>query len=151
MCFLFRMCHMHFIHMFLLLLWTSKYQLKSYKSIFEFRYTLSFKQHFYKQHQAEINSENLHLKTADLFKYVWPFCYHQALKVNEIMWLIILKMRLKMKNEWLRYDINRTRPRHVHKYTKYKMCLGMMMVMCNKQHLSSMWSSIHGKVNQYWS
>ena len=31
--------------------------------------------------------------------------------------------------------INGTRPRHRHKYTKYKMNLGMMMVMCNKQHL----------------
>ena len=31
--------------------------------------------------------------------------------------------------------INRTRPIHRHKYTKYKMSLGMMMVMCNKQHL----------------
>ena len=29
-----------------------------------------------------------------------------------------------MKNIPQRYDINRPRPRHGHKYTKYKLCLG---------------------------
>ena len=43
-------------------------------------------------------------------------------------------MRLKMKNGSHRYEINRTRPKHGHRYTKYKMCLSMIMVMCNKQH-----------------
>ena len=56
---------------------------------------------------------------------------------NEIMWLIIMKMRLKMKIGSHRYDIHRTRPRHGHKYTKYKICLSMMMIMCKKQHLSN--------------
>ena len=42
-----------------------------------------------------------------------------------------------MKNRSHRYDINRTRPRQGYKYTKYKMCLSMMMFMCNKQHLSN--------------
>ena len=41
-----------------------------------------------------------------------------------------------MKNRSHRYDINRPRPRHRHKYTKYKIYLSMMMVICNKQHLS---------------
>ena len=41
-------------------------------------------------------------------------------------------MRLKMKNRSQRYDINRSRPRHGHKYTKSKMCLGVMMVICIK-------------------
>ena len=36
-----------------------------------------------------------------------------------------------------RYDINKTRARHGNEYTNYKMCLSMMMVMCNKQHLSN--------------
>ena len=35
---------------------------------------------------------------------------------NEIVWLIITKMRLKMKNRSYRYNINRPRPRHGHKY-----------------------------------
>ena len=59
-------------------------------------------------------------------------------------------MRLKMKNISHRYDINRPRPRHGHKYTKYKMCLTIMMVMCIKQHLSNIWSSINEKVKQHW-
>ena len=32
-----------------------------------------------------------------------------------------LKMRLKIKNRSHRYDLNRPRSRHGHKYTKYKM------------------------------
>ena len=46
-----------------------------------------------------------------------------------------MKMRLKIKNRLPRYDINRHRPRHEYKYTKYKMCLSIMMVICIKQHL----------------
>ena len=47
-------------------------------------------------------------------------------------------MKLKMKNGLHhRYSMNRTRPRHGHKFTKHKICLSMMMVLCNKQHLSN--------------
>ena len=46
-------------------------------------------------------------------------------------------MRLKIKNGSYSYNINRTNPRDGHKYAKYKMCLSMAMVMCNKQHLSN--------------
>ena len=42
-----------------------------------------------------------------------------------------------MINRSHRYDINRTRPRRDYEYKKYKMCLSVMMVMCNKQHLSN--------------
>ena len=55
-----------------------------------------------------------------------------------------------MKYKSHRYDINRPRPRHGHKYTKYKMCLGRMMTACIKQHLSNIWSSVHEKVKQHW-
>ena len=48
-----------------------------------------------------------------------------------------MKMRLKMKNRSSRYDINRPRLRHGDKYTKYKICLDIMMVICIKQHLSN--------------
>ena len=34
-------------------------------------------------------------------------------------------------------DMNRTGPRHGYECSKYKMCLSMMMVICNKQHLSN--------------
>ena len=45
-----------------------------------------------------------------------------------------MKMRLKMKNISERYDINSLRPRHEHKYTKYKICLGIMMVSGKVKH-----------------
>ena len=53
-----------------------------------------------------------------------------------------------MKNRSNRYDINRPRPRH--KYTKYKMCLSIMVVTFVKEHLSNIWGSIHEKVKQHW-
>ena len=69
---------------------------------------------------------------------------------DEIMWLVIMKLMLKMKYGSHRYDINRTRPRRGNKCSKYKMCLIIMMVMCNKQHLSNIWSYIHKKIKQHW-
>ena len=45
-------------------------------------------------------------------------------------------MRLKIKNTSHRYCINRRRPRHGHKYTKYKTSLSIMLVIYLKQHLS---------------
>ena len=59
-------------------------------------------------------------------------------------------MRLKMKNRSQIDDINRPRSRHGHKYTKYKMCLSMILVICIKQHQSNTWSSIYEKVKQHW-
>ena len=56
-------------------------------------------------------------------------------------------MRLKMNDRSQRYDINRSSPKHGHKYSKYKMCLSIMML---KQHLSNIWSSIQEKVKQHW-
>ena len=46
-----------------------------------------------------------------------------------------MTMRLKIKYRSDGYDINRPRPKHRHKYSKYKMCLSKMMVICVKQHL----------------
>ena len=54
-----------------------------------------------------------------------------------------------MKNRSRRYDINRPRPRHGHKYTEEKMCLNIMMAICIKQHQSNVQSSIHEKVKQH--
>ena len=48
-----------------------------------------------------------------------------------------MEMRLKMKNRTQRCDINRPRPTHGHKYTKYKMCLSIMMVICIEESLSN--------------
>ena len=57
-------------------------------------------------------------------------------------------MKMKMKNRSYRHDINR--PRHGHKNSKYRKFLSMMMLICIKQHLSNICSSIHEKVNQHW-
>ena len=54
-----------------------------------------------------------------------------------------------MKNRSRIYDINKPRPRHGHKYTKYKMRLSVVMVICIKQNLIDISNSIHGKVNQH--
>ena len=48
-----------------------------------------------------------------------------------------MKMMRKMKN----------RSHHGPKYTKYKMCLSIM-VICIMQHPSNIWSSIHEKVHK---
>ena len=63
---------------------------------------------------------------------------------------IILKMKMKKKNISHRYDINRPRSRHGHKCSKYETCLSIIMIICIKQHLSNLWSSIHEKVKQHW-
>ena len=51
---------------------------------------------------------------------------------------------------WHRYDINRPRPRDRHKYTEYIMYLSMMMIICIKEHLSIIWSSIHENLEWDW-
>ena len=51
-------------------------------------------------------------------------------------------MKVKIKNREHSYDI---RQRH-----GFKMCLSVMMVMSNKQHLSNIWSWIHEKAKQHW-
>ena len=48
-----------------------------------------------------------------------------------------MKIKLKMKNESHIHDINGPGPKHGHKYTKYKMYLSILMVVCIKQHLSN--------------
>ena len=53
-------------------------------------------------------------------------------------------MKMKKKNRSHRYGhIDRPRSRHGHKYSKYKTCLSIIMIICIKQHLSNIWSSIH--------
>ena len=46
-------------------------------------------------------------------------------------------MKIKKKNRSYRYDIDRPRSRHGQKYSKYKTCLSMTMIICIKQHLSN--------------
>ena len=49
----------------------------------------------------------------------------------------MMKIKIKMKNRSYRYDINRPRSRHGHKFSKYKKRLIMTMLICIKQHLSN--------------
>ena len=58
-------------------------------------------------------------------------------------------MNMKMKNRSHRYDINILRLRHGQKHSKYKTCLGIMMLICIEQHLSNIWSSINKKLKQH--
>ena len=43
-----------------------------------------------------------------------------------------MKIRPELEKRSSRYDINRPRCRHGHKYAKYKICLDTVMVICIK-------------------
>ena len=57
---------------------------------------------------------------------------------------------MKMKNGLHRHNINKPRSRYGDKYSKYKTCHSMMMLLCIKQHLSTIWSSVYENVVQHW-
>ena len=70
---------------------------------------------------------------------------------NETVNEIYMKNKWKVNEKYIySYYIHRPRLRHGPKYTKYKTCFSMMMVICIKQRLSNIWSSIHEKVKQHW-
>ena len=50
--------------------------------------------------------------------------------IHEIIRLIKMKMKMKMKNRSQRYDIYRPSSRRGLKYSKYKKCLSIMMLIC---------------------
>ena len=54
---------------------------------------------------------------------------NKSVCLNEAIRLMAMKMRLNMKNGSYRYDINRPRPRHGHRYTKYKIRLSTIIVI----------------------
>ena len=58
-------------------------------------------------------------------------------------------MKMKMKKRSHRYTISRLKSKHGHKYSKYEVCPSVMMLLCTKQHLSNILSSIHEKVKQH--
>ena len=91
-----------------------------------------------------------YLSSKDNRRYSKKCAKNKYVYLNEDIWLMAKKMRLKMKNRSSRYDINRPRRWHGHKYTKYKICLDIMMVISIRQHLSYIWSLIHEKVKQHW-
>ena len=124
----------------------------------KYHYTLFYKQHFYKQRQTEIGENQANAKQdpeAELLLFENYSHYSSTLSsknnstysinqqknksvcFHEIIRLIITKMEMKMKNRSHRCDISRPRSRHGHKYTKHKVCLSIMMVICIKQHQSN--------------
>ena len=143
--------------------------------VFEYAaYNFLYKQHFYKQYQAQIGKkdwakakqhpeaklllfENCLLSSSTLSsksnraysekrakKQVCLFVYF-----NEAIRLIIMKV--KKKSTSLKYDINRLTSRHGLTYTnKHKKCLSMMMLICIKQHPTNTWGSIYEKVKEHW-
>ena len=90
------------------------------------------------------------LSSKDNKKYSKKCAKTKYVYLNDDIWLMAQKMRLKMKNRSSRYNINRPRRWHGHRYPKYKICLDIMMVISIRQHLSYIWSLIHEKVKQYW-
>ena len=54
-----------------------------------------------------------------------------------------MKVRLKMKNRYHRYNINRPRPRHGHKCTKCKICLSILMNVCINPHMHKIFLQLY--------
>ena len=48
---------------------------------------------------------------------------NKCVSIHEIIRLIMMKTKLKMKKRSLKYEVNGPRPRHGHKYNKYKYVL----------------------------
>ena len=96
--------------------------------------------------------------------YILHSCYHLKIKgdilknkqkrkrvfTNEITRIIIMKMKGNIESRSHRCDINRTKSRCGRKHCKYEKCRSMMVLICFKQHLSNIWSSIHDKIKQQW-
>ena len=76
------------------------------------------------------------------------FAKNKCVYFNKIIWLIMIKV--KKKNRWHRYAINRSMSRHGLTYAKYKKFLGMMMLIRIKQHSTNTWGLIHKKVKEHW-
>ena len=104
---------------------------------------------FYKQHQAETGKKvkqklsKIHRLIFFYLKVIHFLCSCSHPFIRSLKW----DWKWKMDH---RYNISRTRSRRRHKYTKCKMCLSMIIFMCNKQHLSNISSWIHGTLKQHW-
>ena len=64
--------------------------------------------------------------------------------IHETIYLIMVKMLMKMKNWWHRHDINSLRSRDI--VNKRIVSVWWCLYVCIKQHLSIIWSSVHEKV-----
>ena len=85
-----------------------------------------------------------------LHQYYHPKVIGHILKTKETnkcvcIHLVIRLIIMKMKNWSHRYDINRPKPG----YSTYKKSFQMLLLICIKQHISNIWSSVHEKVKQH--
>ena len=106
---------------------------------------------FYKQRQTEIGKKvkqmlsNEHTEAKLLLLENYPrYSYTSSHKIidhkqknkcvciHQIIQLIIMKMKVKMKNRSHRYDNNRPCSRDGHKDSKCRKCLIFMILMCVK-------------------
>ena len=79
------------------------------------------------------------LSSKDNMRYSKKCAKNIYVYLNEDV-LMAKKIWLKMKNRLRWYDINRLRRWHGHKYSKYKICLDIMIVASTRKHLSYIWS-----------
>ena len=79
------------------------------------------------------------LSSKDNMRYSKKCAKNIYVYLNEDV-LMAKKIWLKMKNRSRWYDINRPRRLHGHKYSKYKICLDIMIVTSTRKHLSYIWS-----------
>ena len=79
------------------------------------------------------------LSSKDNMRYSKKCAKNIHVYLNEDV-LMAKKIWLKMKNRLRWYDINRLRRWHGHKYSKYKICLDIMIVASTRKHLSYIWS-----------
>ena len=91
------------------------------------------------------------LSSKNIRRYPKKCTKNKYVYLSEVVWLMTMKMRLKMKNISHRYDRNRPWPKRSPKYAKNIMYL-IIMVIGIKQHLSNIWNSVHEKVkhHRYW-
>ena len=54
---------------------------------------------------------------------------------------------MKMKTKTRLYGYDKNRPKSRHGDSKYRRCLSIVMLICIKQHLSNIWSSIIKKLS----
>ena len=99
---------------------------------------LTSENYWYSSHTLSSNNTKTYLSSNTISRHILKNKQkNKHVCIHEIMQLIIMKMKTKMKIDSRKYGINRPRQRHGHKYSKYMKRLSMMMLICIKQHLSN--------------
>ena len=133
------------------------------KSLWKYLHAFLYKQQLYKQRQAEIGKKS---RKCQATPWGWTFTIwnyshsswtllsknnmaysknnqkNKGVSFHNIMWLIIMRMKMKKKNWSHRYGMDKPSSRQGHKYCKYKKCLNMMKVIRIEYYLSNIWSNI---------